>query len=57
MQCNFLITFVLSWLTVAISAAPAPTMETSKALHILDRIPELARSPEPEPGCKIYTCI
>ncbi|KAJ7653525.1 hypothetical protein B0H17DRAFT_1214637 [Mycena rosella] len=57
MQCTFLITFVLSWLTVAISAVPAPTTETSKELHILDRIPELARAPEPEPGCNMYACI
>ncbi|KAJ7697156.1 hypothetical protein B0H17DRAFT_1197562 [Mycena rosella] len=57
MQCTFLITFVLSWLTVATSAAPAPTTGTSKELSIFNRIPKLARSPEPEPGCKMYSCI
>ncbi|KAJ6489386.1 hypothetical protein DFH09DRAFT_1377540, partial [Mycena vulgaris] len=53
--------------TLSVSAAPVPDSskglhildrDSNKGLHILDRTPELAdlevaRAPEPEPGCKI----
>ncbi|KAJ7099121.1 hypothetical protein C8R44DRAFT_747802 [Mycena epipterygia] len=53
MQCTFLIAFVVSCLTLSVSAAPI----SDSSLHITDRIPEIARAPEPELGCKIYSCI
>ncbi|KAJ7637453.1 hypothetical protein B0H17DRAFT_1339548 [Mycena rosella] len=59
MQCRILIAFAVSCLTLAVCAAPLPSPESSK---LLDRIPipepaEVARAPEPEPGCKMYACI
>ncbi|KAJ6489375.1 hypothetical protein DFH09DRAFT_1377534 [Mycena vulgaris] len=67
MQCRNFIAFVVACLTLSVSAAPVPDSskglhivdrDSSKGLHILDRTPELAdlevaRAPEPEPGCKI----
>ncbi|KAJ7690209.1 hypothetical protein B0H17DRAFT_1201783 [Mycena rosella] len=40
-------------MTIAISAVPVPASDESNSLPIFDRIPEIARAPEPESGCKI----
>ncbi|KAJ6572793.1 hypothetical protein DFH09DRAFT_1362342 [Mycena vulgaris] len=71
MQCKIFAAFVLSFMTLAASAAPVPVPDLSKGLHLLDReiehaafvgMSEVARAPEPEPeaearGCKMYTCF
>ncbi|KAJ6571188.1 hypothetical protein B0H19DRAFT_1372370 [Mycena capillaripes] len=54
MQCRILIAFVVSCLTLSVAAAPIADSS------ILDRTPapvEIERAPEPEPGCRIYSCV
>ncbi|KAJ6517858.1 hypothetical protein DFH09DRAFT_1194649 [Mycena vulgaris] len=58
MQYRVLVGLVLSSLALSISAAPTP--ELSKGDSIIKRIPVepvVPRAPEPEPGCKMYTCF
>ncbi|KAJ7177168.1 hypothetical protein C8R46DRAFT_1347020 [Mycena filopes] len=60
MQCKFLLAFVISCLTLSSTAVPVAVAESTIVPTILDRSPEpveLARTPEPEPGCKLYSCI
>ncbi|KAF7335682.1 hypothetical protein MVEN_02223500 [Mycena venus] len=56
MQFKFLVAFVVSCLSLSVAAAPI----AGEGLHVLDRSSEpaeIARAPEPEPGCKMYNCI
>ncbi|KAJ7466150.1 hypothetical protein B0H11DRAFT_2239877 [Mycena galericulata] len=60
MQCSFLVVLVMSCLALSISAAPVPAPNPDAGLAILDRTfesAEVARAPEPEPACRLYSCI
>ncbi|KAJ7177147.1 hypothetical protein C8R46DRAFT_1213710 [Mycena filopes] len=65
MQCRFLLAFFVSCLTLSVAAAPiAIAVDLTLSPENLARAPlpvpespEVARAPEPEPGCKMYSCI
>ncbi|KAJ6536408.1 hypothetical protein DFH09DRAFT_1369408 [Mycena vulgaris] len=49
MQYKLFLTLFLSSLALSTSAAPIPELSKGE--------PILQRTPEPEPGCKMYTCF
>ncbi|KAJ6509658.1 hypothetical protein DFH09DRAFT_1334099 [Mycena vulgaris] len=49
MQYKLFLTLFLSSLALSISAAPISELSEGE--------PILQRTPEPEPGCKMYTCF
>ncbi|KAJ6453754.1 hypothetical protein C8R45DRAFT_1112310 [Mycena sanguinolenta] len=68
MQCRILLAFVVSLLTVAVTAAPVP--ESTDVLKRIEDAPfvgisDVARAPEPEAeteteearACRLYSCI
>ncbi|KAJ7762622.1 hypothetical protein B0H16DRAFT_1884059 [Mycena metata] len=64
MQCRFFVAFLVSYLALAVTAAPIAVNDAAvpTSENLLSRTPQpvdIARSPEPkpEPGCKMYGCI
>ncbi|KAJ7027305.1 hypothetical protein C8F04DRAFT_1399511 [Mycena alexandri] len=62
MQCKFLLASVVSCLMLSVAAAPIAVAELTTTPENLARSPlpepvEIARTPEPKPGCKMYACI
>ncbi|KAJ6495157.1 hypothetical protein C8R45DRAFT_1072658 [Mycena sanguinolenta] len=54
MQYRILIAFVVSCFTLSVAAAP---IADSSILDPTPEVVKIERAPQPEPGCRLYTCV